>query len=486
MTENTHTESNIYPPVVAVLGHVDHGKTTLLDAVRKTSIADREYGGITQNIGASSVEILYEGKQRRITFIDTPGHEAFSKMRSRGAQAADIGLLIVSAVDGVMPQTRESIQLLKQAQIPFIVVLTKSDLPTATAEKVKQQILREDILLEGYGGDVPVIEISAKTGHNIKELLDLILLVTELKGSDEKPSAQGPLKAIVIESKLDQKAGAKATVIIKNGTMHTREDLFCEGVMFRVRNLINDRGVQVKEASIGEGIELFGTEKVLSVGSIVTSEKSGSKVPEVKHISGIRELIYQPQQEEEGLAVILCADTQGSMEAILHVLPDDVKVLTAKTGEITEADVLHAKSTNAFVLGFNTRIRPEVQKLAMTEKVLVKNYKIIYEMLDEIKDVLEGRALARIEIILGVAKVLAKFPFEKGFAFGITVADGRVARGDRIRVMRDEKAVGETTIHSLRVGKNPVNKIEKGHEAGIVLNGKLDITIGDMLICINS
>lgn len=475
-----------FPPVVAVLGHVDHGKTSLLDAVRKSSIADREFGGITQAIGASSIETMYENKKRKITFIDTPGHEAFTKMRSRGAQAADIGLLIVSSADGVMPQTRESIQMLKAAQIPFIVVLTKSDLATKNPEKVKQQLLRENIILEGYGGDVPVIEISARTGQNIKELLDLILLVNELRNSDKQPSATSPVEAIVIESKLDSRAGAKATVIVKNGTIRPRDELACEGTVFRVRGLIGYNGEQLKEVSVGDGVELLGTEKMLSVGSIVTSKAQAAPAPEPEpELSGHRELVYQRKEEDTGLSLILCADTQGSLEAIIYSLPEEVKVLSQKTGEITEADVLLAKSTGALVLGFNIKIRPDVQKLAFTEKVLVKNYKIIYEMLDEISDVLEGKALAQLEVILGQAKVLAIFPYEKTFAYGISVVEGRVARGDRVRVMRGETVVGETTMHSLRVGKNSTSKVEKGHEAGIVLNSKLDITIGDMLLCVN-
>ncbi len=491
--EAKHHQPAQFPPVVAVLGHVDHGKTSLLDAVRTSSIADREFGGITQAIGASSIETLYEGKKRRITFIDTPGHEAFTKMRSRGAQAADIGLLIVSAIDGVMPQTRESIQMLKAAQIPFIVVLTKSDMPTINPEKVKQQLIRENVLLEGYGGDVPVIEVSAKTNKNIKELLDLILLVAdpdfigaELRGGDKQPSATGSMEAIVIESKLDSRAGAKATVIVKNGTIRPRDFLACDGIVFRVRGLIGYKGEQLKEATVGDGVELLGTEKVLSVGSIITAKASPAPAPEpVAAPSGHKEMVYQKKEAEANLSLILCADTQGSLEAIVYSLPEEIKIISQKTGEITEADILLAKSTGSLVLGFNIKIRPEVERLAFTEKILVKNYKIIYEMLDEINDVLEGKQLAMLEVVLGQAKVLAKFPFEKTFAFGISVLEGRVARGDKVRVMRGEEVVGETGIQSLRVGKNPTSKVEKGHEAGLVFNGKLDITIGDMLICVN-
>lgn len=482
-TANKQSDTHHFPPVVAVLGHVDHGKTTLLDAIRKTSIADREFGGITQGIGASSVEIVYDGKKRQITFIDTPGHEAFGKMRSRGAKAADIGLLIVSAVDGVKPQTRESIQLLKDAQIPLIAVLTKVDLPTKNIEKIKQEIIREDILLEGFGGDVPVIEVAAPTGQNVKELLDLILLVSEVRKTDADVDPKGALKAIVIESKKDQRTGSKATVIVKNGTIRARDEVDCEGHAFRVRTIIDDKGAHIQEASIGQGVEIIGMEEVLPVGGIVSAKGEAVEKKEALTTEPKRDIVYHRPEDAEGISLILCADTQGSLEAIIAALPEGVRVVASKTGEITEADVLQAKATSAIVIGFNSRIRPDVQKLAFAEKILIKNYKIIYEMLDELTDVIEGKKLAALEVILGTAKILAKFPYEKTEAFGVGIVDGRLARGDKVRIMHGDDTVGETTIKSLRVGKNPVTKIDKG-EAGLIFAHELDITIGDMLISV--
>ncbi len=481
--EQSQSSKLYFPPVVTVLGHVDHGKTTLLDAIRKTSVAQREFGGITQGIGASSVEIQYEGQKRRITFIDTPGHEAFTNMRSRGAQAADIGLLIVSAVDGVMPQTRESIRLLQSSQLPFIVVLTMSDLPTKNVDKVKQQILRENVLLEGFGGDIPVIEVSGKRGDNIKELLDLILLVTELKGERKDVSPDAPLKAIVIESKLDSRAGAKSTVIVKNGTLRVREDVACEKVIFRVRTLLNYLGKPINEASVGEGVEILGASDVLPVGSIVTSKQEAKNQATIQTPQDNRDFIYHKPQNDDSLYLILAADTEGALEAIVAALPKEVKIVYKKTGEVTEADILQAKATGAIALSFNVKVRPEVQRLAMVEKVLVKNYKIIYEMLDEVVDVIEGKKQMMVEQELGKAKILARFPFEKTFAYGISLVEGRVARGDKIKVIRGDQIIGETTIQSLRVGKNVTSKVNKG-EAGIVLSHQLDITIGDMIISV--
>ncbi len=487
-TKTNTSDIQQYPPVVAVLGHVDHGKTTLLDAIRKTSIADREHGGITQKIGASEVEIVHEGKPRWITFIDTPGHQAFAKMRGRGAQAADIALLIVAATEGVKPQTKESIDVLRATKTPFIVVLTKSDLPTKNPEKVKQELIKEEIMLEGYGGDTPVIEVSAKGGMNIKELLDLILLMFDMhKPADyaQKTSSKASLKAIVIEAKLDPKSGSKATIVIKNGSIHPRDMLATDGQVFKVRTILNHLGKPVQEASVGEAVELLGFEIVPNVGAIITHETEAIPVvaAPTPEFGLKREVVYYKKEEEEtGIAVVLVADTQGSLEAIANALPKQISLVARKTGEVSEADILLAKSIGGIVLSFNTRIRPDLTRLAFNEKVLLRNYTIIYELLDELKDALEGKILAGTEQIFGRAKVLAKFPFEKTFAFGVSVLEGRVARGDRIRVLRKDEIIGEGTIQSLRIAKNPTSKVEKGHEAGIIISPALDIVVGDMIL----
>lgn len=486
------TSSNItsdFPPVVAVLGHVDHGKTSLLDAIRKTSVAAREHGGITQSIGASSVEIVHENKPRHITFIDTPGHEAFSMMRGRGTMAADIGLLIVSAVDGVMPQTKESINLLLEAKIPLIVVFTKADLPTKNIEKVKQQVLKENILLEGLGGDVPFIEVSSKTGQHIKELLELILLVAELHDIFKDKTPQGQFKAVVIESKLDQRVGAKATVVVKNGTIAVRDDVVSDDQEARVRSLIDDKGKQQKTASIGDAVEIFGFQKVPNVGSIVY-KKSETELAQKESAALLVEesqnRALEPHDDAEPvLSLLLCADTQGALEAIVNAIPKEINIIVQKTGEISEADILLAKSVKAIVLGFNTKLRNNVVRLAEIEKVLLKNYTIIYELIEEVKDVLEGKQLSLEEKIFGTAKILATFPFEKTTVLGIRVLEGRVAKGDRIRIVRgkEETLIGESHITSVRQGKTVVSKAEKGNEAGIIISPLLDFVLEDMIVC---
>lgn len=485
---NKHnTTSSQFPPVVAVLGHVDHGKTTLLDTIRKTSIAPREAGGITQKIGASSVEIVHEGVLRWITFIDTPGHEAFSKMRGRGAHVADMALLVVASTEGLKPQTKESIDILRKSNTSFIVVLTKVDMPNTITDKVKQELMKEQIMLEEYGGEVPLIEVSAKTNFHIKELLDLILLFYDLHKhslSDTNTSPSAPLNAIVIESRLDQRAGPRATIVIKNGTIRTRDEIQTDGIAGKVRTIYNDRGEQLTQATIGEAIEILGLEKVPAVGSIISSKSTALMAPVPHELAQPlkRELIYQKKEEEVGISTVLIADTQGSLEAISHSLPSEVKIISQKTGEVSEADIALAKSTGSIVLSFNTKIRPEIQKLAKNDKVLLRNYTIIYEMLDEISDALEGKLQAQMEQVFGNAKVLAKFPFEKTFAFGVQIKDGRIARGDHIRILRGDAVIGETTISSLRIGRNPTSKVEKGHEAGILIGTPLDIQVGDVIL----
>ena len=489
-------------PVVAVLGHVDHGKTSLLDAIRKTNVAAREHGGITQGIGASSVEITTDPDQiragevkKRITFIDTPGHEAFTHMRGRGTQAADIGLLVVSSVDGVMPQTKESIEIPKKAQIPFIVVLTKSDVPDKNEEKVKGQLVKEGVALEGYGGDVPYIFVSAKTNTNIKELLELISLVFDMR---QKPVSNNKLRGIVIESRLDEKSGPRATVVIKDGVLTVRQEIECDGIKARVRTIINDKGVHLDRAVVGEAVEVLGFEKVPPVGGIVVPAGTVAEIIEEKPSAPVapaapafrsgQEAMPMPEdflleKEVPTLSIVLCADNQGSLEAIVRSLPKEINIALQKTGDITTTDILLAKSINAIVLGFNTKMKPEIVKFAAQEKVLAKNYKIIYELISEIKDVLEGKQLALVEEIYGRAKILASFPFEKTKVLGIKVLEGRVARGDKVRLIRKEEIIGESTISSVRMGRNVVSKIGENQEGGVILSPSIDFTIGDMLIC---
>lgn len=486
--QKSETHVSPLPPVVAVLGHVDHGKTSLLDAFRKSDVAKKEHGGITQRIGASSVEVGSDGKKRTITFIDTPGHEAFSKMRGRGAQAADIGLLIVSSVDGVMPQTKESISLLKEAGIPFIVVLTKSDLDTKNPQKVKQQLAKEGVLVEGMGGEVPVMEVSSTTSLNIKELLDLILLAFDMQGKEQAQMREKEaFEGIVIESRMDQKAGPRATIIVRKGALFPREEIDAEGIKGKTRTLIDDKGAHINRAGVGQGVEILGFEKVPNVGSIVTSGKKETVQKPIEPVASQVPVVvdgapFFAEEDTRVLSLIICADTQGSLEAILYSLPKEVRVLRAKVGDISEADILFAKSVGAIVAGFNIRLKQDIINLAREERIITKNYMIIYELLSEIQDVVEGKQLALEERILGRAKILAEFPFEKTKVLGVKVFEGRMAKGDKVVIVRDEKEIGKAVISSVRQGKNQVSKIEKGQEGGIILSPFLDFMLGDMVV----
>lgn len=453
---------NVRPPIVVVLGHVDHGKTTLLDAIRKTEVAAREYGGITQSIGAYQIEV----DSKKITFIDTPGHEAFSKMRSRGANAADIAILVVAANDSVMPQTAESIKIIKDAKIPYLVAINKMDLPEANFDKVVQDLLRHEVMLETYGGDIPFIKVSAKKGEGIKDLLDLIALVADMAEISGEPA--GNLEAIVIESKLDNKRGPLATVVVKNGTLKVGQEIYIDSIKSKIRALIDYKNEQLKEALPGTPAEILGLTQVPPVGAQI------SLSPQVPSVPGGQ----KAKIPENALNLILRADTAGSLEAITAKLPGNVNLLASGTGEISEADILLAKSTKAIILGFNVKVSSQAQKLAEVEKVLIHTYKIIHELLDELEDAAAGMLEpVETEEILGTGQIIAEFPFEKMRICGTKVTEGRIARGDLVKI-----GEAKSKVKSLRVGKEEVSKVEAGRECGILLEPQIDFRVGDVII----
>lgn len=423
------------PPIVVVLGHVDHGKTTLLDAIRSSDVASGEYGGITQSIGAYQIN--------NITFIDTPGHEAFSAMRSTGAKVADIAVLVVAANDSVMPQTAESIKIIQEAKIPYIVALNKIDLPEANFDKTVQDLLRHNVLLENYGGDVPFVKISAKKKEGIKELLDLISLLAQM--NDIKGDPEAPLEFTVIESKMAKNRGPVSTIIVRNGTIKIGEN--------NVRALLDWQGKNILSAGPGTPVEVLGWTKVDS-GRATLARMTTS----------------------EDLNLILKTDTNGSLAAILAKIPPNVKLIQNSTGEISDADILLAKSTKAIILGFN--VKNSAAKLAENEKVLVRTYKIIYELLDELSDAANGMLTpVEVEEILGKGEIVAEFPFEKLKIAGIKITEGRIAKGDLVKI-NDVKS----KIKSLRVGKDEVNKVEKGKDCGVLLDPQIDFKLGTDII----
>lgn len=475
------------PPIVAVLGHVDHGKTTLLDAIRKTDLASREHGGITQHIGAYQVQV----KGRFITFIDTPGHEAFAKMRSRGACAADIAILVVAADDSVKPQTVESIEQIKKAGIPMVVAINKVDLPGANIDRVKQDLAKHGVQVEGFGGEVPFVLVSAKQGTGLDDLLDLVLLVGDMQGLTGDPSA--PVAAVVIETRIDKGKGMVATVIVKKGTLAVGMQLYDGAVLAgKVRASFDEFGKPVSSAGPGKPVEVLGFSILPPVGSLITSiaqEEASTKATEPKAVVGIAELpdYLKPidTAAERRYAIVLKADTTGSLEAIVASLPKQIDIVQMGVGDVAERDILFAKSSSAIVVGFNVSCRGAVVKLAEAEKVTYRTYKIIYELLGELGEVVAGlKEVLREERELGVGQIIAEFPFERERIAGTKVASGRLARGDRVKIMRGETEVARAKIKSLRHGKEDITKADIGIECGVLFDQKVDFTIGDGIIAV--
>jgi translation initiation factor IF-2 len=497
--EHTRPATAGRPPIVVVLGHVDHGKTTLLDTIRKSNVATREHGGITQHIGAYQVD----GK---ITFIDTPGHEAFAKMRSRGALVADIALLVVAADDSVMPQTKESIDQVKAAGASMIVVMNKIDLPVARPDKVKSDLAKAGVQVEGFGGDVPVVSVSAKQGTGIKELLDLILLVWQMRQSElaSLDASQGgpdaPLEAVVIETRIDKGKGMVATVIVKKGTMRAGSVLFEEASQVaHVRAMFDEYGKTVVEAGPSKPVEVLGFTKHPQIGAILRSDaliaiqpqKQSVPVVPTPQFGGASTLPdwLKPvaEQEKEKLNIVLKTDTAGSKEAILAALSPRIRIIEGSVGDITDADVLLAKSAKAFIVGFNVKCAPSVVRLAQAEKVVYRTYSIIYELLDELAEVVEGlKEVLTAERELGTGVIVAEFPFEKQRIAGSKVVSGRLARGDTVKIIREEKEIGRAKIKSLRVRKDEVTKVEEGEECGVLLDKKVDFQLQDGIIAVTT
>ncbi len=483
--------SSARPPIVAVLGHVDHGKTSLLDSIRKAQVAAHEHGGITQHIGAYQVTLPSSKGQKEsaITFIDTPGHEAFAAMRSRGATAADIAILVVAADDSVKPQTIESIAQIKAAGIPMVVAMNKIDLEAANPDKVKKDLAKNGVQVEGFGGDVPIIPVSAKTGKGIKELLEIIALVSEMKGITGDPD--GELAGQVIETRIDKGKGMVATLIVRQGTLRYAMPLY-EGdeVVAKVRAMFDEYSNPVRDALPSKPVEVLGFTRLPQVGTVLSGAPHAVAIVQDQEVAGEPELpdFLKPIVEKiQKLNVVIKADTAGSLEAILASFSDRIEVVGKGVGDITEADILLAKSARAFVVGFNVSYKTQVEKLAQTEKVVFRTYKIIYELLDELSEVVSGmKEVLTSERELGSATILAEFPFDNQRIAGVKVDSGRLVRSDQIKVMRGDTEVTRAKIKSLRQGKEEVSKVETGGECGILFDRKVDFQLNDAIIPVTS
>lgn len=482
--KNTATNNvSAFPPVVSVLGHVDHGKTSLLDAIRKSNVASREHGGITQNIGASEIEVPHEGKQRIITFIDTPGHEAFSNMRSQGVNAADIVLLIVASDDGVKPQTKESIGIIKASGLPFIVVFTKADLETAQLDRVKREVLSEGVALEGLGGEIPYISVSAKSGKGVGELLDLILLSYDL--SEIKKDENGDFMGVVIESRHDTRRGALATIVVKSGQLHVGDDVFVKNeILGKARALIGSKG-QEKFVSPGRAVEIFGMSTVVPFGSVIHNKKQDqhpAKVAQSIEQSPKSALDFLFGEEGEMLSVVLKTETAGEMDAIQASLPENIKIVYSGQGEISVSDVLLAKDFKAILIGFHIGMSKEAERIADSEKIFHKTYNIIYELFDEIKDVAEMMEQEGQMRVMGKMGVLALFEGTTGKIIGGKVLEGRIAIKDKVKVVRGDEEIADSLIVSLKHDKKDVKEAGRESECGIMLRDSVDIRVGDVLL----
>lgn len=456
------------PPIVVILGHVDHGKTTLLDYLRKSQLAAHETGGITQTIRSFQ---LISKEHPPVTFIDTPGHAAFSAMRVRGSHTADIALLIVAGNDGVMPQTKEAALAISDAGIPYIVVITKSDLEEADPDRVKTQLTEINIVVEDFGGAVPAVAVSAKTGKGIPELLDMINLLSQINPPQADPDGQQ--EAVVVESKLDPKKGPLAEVIVKNGTLSVGLPLFTTVAMGKVRALLNTDNESVKTALPSTPVEILGLTSVPPVGSVLSDKPVQS--PQPSNIKSQTSTL----DHQSSINIILKADVLGSLEALVASIDPLVSVINSTTGDVNENDILTAKTSKAIIVMFNTRIPSSVQKLAEVEKVTVKSFGIIYELLDYLEKLAHPKET---EKILGRATVSAEFKIGPDRIAGCKVVEGQLQKTDTVRLVRGDRLIGQTKFKSLQTGKTLIDKVKIGQEFGATLSPYLDFKVGDNII----
>ena len=490
------------PPVVTIMGHVDHGKTTLLDAIRETSVVDSEAGGITQHIGAYQAEV--DG--RRITFLDTPGHEAFTAMRARGAKVTDVAVLVVAADDGVMPQTRESISHARAAQVPIVVAVNKMDMPDANVDRVKSELAAEGLQPEDWGGTTQFSAVSAKLKENLGDLLAKILLVADAE-LDLRANAGADASGVVIESRLDVGRGPVATVLVHRGTLRVGDAAVAGDASGKVRALYDYRGEKVKEAGPGDPVEILGFDHPPTAGEFVRVVEHERQA---KHLANIRaerlrreqfaqrprrrvslETLHDDLQagEVQDLNIVLKGDVQGSVEALLGELQKiqdaEVRVTVIHTGVggITENDVNLASASDALVVGFNVRPSADARALADREGVDIRTYRVIYQLTEDIQKALVGLlSPVQTEETLGEAEVRALFKVSRlGTIAGCMVTSGLVRRAAQVRVVRDGTVIYETTISQLRRFKDDAREVSEGFECGILLDGFNDVKEGDVL-----
>jgi translation initiation factor IF-2 len=479
------------PPVVTIMGHVDHGKTTLLDAIRETKVAQGEAGGITQHIGAYHVDVEHDGQEQQVVFLDTPGHEAFTAMRARGARVTDIAILVVAADDGVQPQTIEAISHAKAAAVPIVVAVNKIDKVEAQPDRVKQELMEHGLVPEEWGGDTIMVPVSAIQQENLDTLLEMVLLVSEVEDLHANPNRRA--KGTVIEANLDKTRGPVATLLVQNGTLRVGDTLVAGSVFAKVRAMIDDRGQRVEEAGPSFAVEILGLSDVPAAGDefeVFESEKEARAIAQSRSQQQrqsrlqqamasrrvtLGEISAQAQKGElKELNLILKADVQGSVEAILgslQQLPQNevqIRVLLSAAGEITETDVSLAAASGAVIVGFNTTLAHGARQAADQEGVDIREYNVIYKLLDDIQGAMEG--LLEPELVeepLGQIEVRAVFPVGRGAVAGCYVLSGKAIRNCNIRVRRGGQVIYEGTLDSLKRMKDDVKEVNAGYECGV-------------------
>lgn len=474
------------PPVITIMGHVDHGKTSLLDYIRKSRVASREAGGITQHIGAYQVE--HNGK--KLTFIDTPGHAAFNKMRERGAQVTDIVVLVVAANDGVKPQTIESIRHIKAANVQTVVAINKTDLPDVYPDVVKGQLVENGILVQGFGGDIEVVELSAKTGKGVDKLLETIALIAELQNYQADPDA--PLEAVVIESSKDQRRGSVASVIVQQGTLVPRQNIVAGDAIGRIRMLSDENGKPLKAVTPGSPAEIIGFETVPDIGETVKDvdatyeEITASEDANTEDESSFGDLDFsQLIDQKPKLKLIIRADVKGTLEAILNTLDyDSVELLDSGVGQVTDGDVDLAEPGGALIIAFNTDVPKNVKQLAKDAGVRIKQYDVIYALIEDLqKQMLKMMDSTIDEVIIGEAEVMQIFEMKGERIAGVRVKTGEMKRSDLLHLKRGDEIVANPVIKSMMHGKEEIQSIKAKNEGGLTFkNRKLDFKVGDVIV----
>lgn len=493
------------PPVVTIMGHVDHGKTTLLDSIRQSKVAQGEAGGITQHIGAYHVDLEHNGKQQQIVFLDTPGHEAFTAMRARGTRVTDIAVLVVAADDGVQPQTKEAISHARAAEVPIVVAINKVDKPEANQDRIKQELAEQGLVAEDWGGDTIMVPVSALKGDNLDTLLEMILLVAEIEELSANPNR--PAKGTVIEANLDRTRGPVATLLVQNGTLRVGDIIVAGSVFGKIRAMVDDRGEKVEAVTPSFPVEILGLGDVPEAGDgfkVYASEKEARAVAEKRGDQQRHSRLQQAMssrrvslsslsaQAQEGelkeLNLILKADVQGSVEAILgslQQLPQDevqVRVLLAAPGEVTETDVDLAAASGAVIVGFNTTLASGSRQAADREGVDIRQYNIIYKLLEDIQGAMEGLLEPEeVEETLGQVQVRAVFPVGRGAVAGCYVQSGKIVRNCQIRVRRGSEVVYKGTLDSLKRVKEDAREVNAGYECGIGSSKFQDWQEGDII-----